>query len=129
MLRKHADIRAACELHTPKLCDSFADPDSYSDCDGAIANTDCYSDCDGAIANTDSNCYSNSNCNCYSNGDPTAAVYTDATASSDAATSAVGSGTSLPLTWELANPRVPSQILVLVLFARAKRSFTAGCEY
>ena len=98
MLRQHADIRPACELHTCKLWQSFADPDSYSDCDGAIANTD---------SNCNCNCYSNSNSNsnCYGNGngygygygygncDRTATVYTDATASSDAATSPVGSGT------------------------------------
>ena len=48
MLRQHADIRPACELHTHNLWQSHADSDG---------------DRDGAIANTDSNSNSNSNCN------------------------------------------------------------------
>jgi hypothetical protein len=74
LLRQHSDIGPACELHTHKLWEPFAD-----------ANGD-----------TDGHCYGYSYGNCDSNGDRdrSASVYTDATASSDAATSPLGSGTS-----------------------------------
>jgi hypothetical protein len=90
LLRQHSDIGPACELHTHKLWEPFAD--ANGDTDGHSYG---YS-----YGNSFSNCYSNgygySYGNCDSNGDRdrTATVYTDATASSDAATSPVGSGTS-----------------------------------
>jgi hypothetical protein len=86
LLRQHSDIGPACELHTHKLWEPFAD-----------ANGDTDGHCYGySYGNCDSNCYGYSYGNCDSNGDRdrSASVYTDATASSDAATSPLGSGTS-----------------------------------
>ena len=64
------------------------------------AYTDSYANCNGnGYAHTDSygNCYSNGDC------DRTAAAFTDGAASTDTAAAPVGSGTSYPLTRELAN--------------------------
>jgi hypothetical protein len=87
LLRQHADIRPACELHTHRLWDAHADTyggrDGYTYsncyCDRAFANTDGNSHCDGAFANTDSN----GEC------DRTTAAYTDATSAADTAASTV----------------------------------------
>ena len=79
----------------------YAYTDSYANCNGnGYAHTDSY-------ANGDSNGYAHTDSygNCYSNGDcdRTAAAFTDGAASTDTAAAPVGSGTSYPLTRELAN--------------------------
>jgi hypothetical protein len=89
--------RRACELHTRKLWQSFADPDSYSDCDGAIANTDsnCNSNADGdRDGHSDGN--SNGHVNSYSYAETHSNPETpsDTKAPSDATTSPVGSETN-----------------------------------
>ena len=93
-----ADTRRARELHTHNLWQSHANGDtdghSYGNC---YRNCYSYGNC---YRYSDGDCYhySYGNSNCYSNGDRdrTATVYTDTKASSDAATSPVGSGTSYP---------------------------------
>ena len=94
MLRQHADIRPACELHTHRVWQSHADSDG--DRDGAIANTD--SNCNGnAYAKPDGNSNSNSNGNAYakpdgdsdSDTDTWTEDYTDPEASSHASAETV----------------------------------------
>ena len=55
MLRKHSDIRPACELHTHKLWQSVADPDGNSN---RYSNRHGYSD---------GHSYSYSHCHCHCN--------------------------------------------------------------
>jgi hypothetical protein len=52
LLRSHADIRPACELHTHRLWESHADPDvdGYSHCYG---NTNGDSYCGATTSNSD----------------------------------------------------------------------------
>ena len=61
MLRQHADIRPACELHTHRVWQSHPDPDC--DCDGhSHSNSNTY-------AKPDGNSNSNSNGNAYAKPD------------------------------------------------------------